>query len=124
MVITDHPASDSFSGKGDTPSFYNGILFADTVTGYFDIELNRNTADQTNVIYSPFAPELIQYLYLMQFYFHKITSEHNINHFPCSMDMGFHYDQQWTTKLNLRILSYKLNSDREAGCYTNCKKNS
>lgn len=77
------------------------------------------------MIYSPFVSEPIQYLYLMQFYFHKITSEHNINHFfPCNMDMVFHDDQQWTTKLNLRILSYKLNSDGEAGCYTNCKKNS
>lgn len=34
----------------------------------------------------------------------------------------FHDDQQWTTKLNLRILSDT--PDGEAGCYTNCKKNS
>lgn len=50
MVITDHPAFDSFSGKGDIRSFYNGILFAGTITGYFNVELNRNTADEIKLM--------------------------------------------------------------------------
>lgn len=58
-------------------------------------------------------------------HFYKITSEYNINQFfPCSLDMFFHDDQQWTTKLSLRILSDTLNSDGEVECYKNCKKNS